>query len=579
MNKQEDISQALKTLLANIAPPAPQRSKLSFCSSNKASKVSAWVDGLHATQISHTSVVLYKALPEIHQLKISPENRLDILEAFRPTTQNIIKGLADNALANKPSSVSESKKAAIVALSLQKSMLDGYLRCVYDFCCAKKLSPAAASQLAKAIQRSITAIGLLILKRYQLYTQPPNGLWLRLHSLFQIAEHFDFLATPVLDPLLVNLRTINIQCAYVRVLMLPTAKLNQLSKNDGQALYDIFEDWSAAVKLLSHASDNSIYVVDLDSDHPALYKNRVNNDTAGRIIEISFQRLVPQLIALQKTQSDTAEAETTASLEKRKPAITNSLISHLTNCWSSLSLRKQERKNLQGAADICLGLVDCHQMIGGGLSFEEFNRMGGLRTAESSLSIYPNDLSSPSPAAKSKNVQTYRVAVQNQSTGGFCLLWQDKKPIRVEAGEFIAIKNIGKRTWSLCVVRWINQLSQATQMGLQMLSKSPIAAGAAQEYDMGGHSDYMRVFLCPSKGPGEDLSIITPIKPFSEHERLSLYDGDGVYSIRLSECFFSTSIVKQFCYTITDSADMHSTRGQKSHENARAQRTFDKTWD
>ncbi len=565
--------------MANIAPPAPNMSKLSFCASNKVSKVSAWVDALHATQIPYTSVILYKALPEIHQLQTSPENRLAMLEILRPTTQNIIGALIDDALVNKQSSISEIKKATIVALSLQKSMLDGYLRCVYDFCNAKKLSAAVVPQLAMAIHRSITAIGLLVLKRYQLYTLPPSGLWRNLHSLFQIAEHFDFLATPVVDPLLVNAKAINIQRAYVRVLMMPTAKLNQLSKNDVQALYHAFEDWSAAVKLLSHRSDDNFYAVDLDSDHPALCKNRLANQTAGRIIDISFKHVVVHLTSLQQAQSHTGEIETAAQSNGSDSGITTSLANHLIGCWGSIAQRKQERKNLQASADLCIGLVDCHKMIGGGLSFDEFNRMGGLNVVESPLGVYPNDLNNAPPTARGKDVNTYRVTVQNQSTGGFCLLWQGDKPVRIEAGEFIGIKNTGKRTWSLCVVRWIKQLKHATQMGLQLLSKSPIAAGAAQEYDMGGQSPYMRVFLCSSKAPGEALSIITPNKPFSEHERLKLYDGDGVYSILLNECFFSTSIVKQFCYTPTDTAGTSAPPGRENSRTGKAQRTFDNSWD
>jgi|GEM_PF-657465 len=562
-------------LLAQFELQTPKLSKLSFCSSNKVSKVDEWANALLTTQINQTSVLLYKSLPEINLLKTTAENRLAMLEAVRPATQSIITGLTQEFFQQPIATSANAQKIAIIAHSLQKSMIDGYCRCVSDFCQQKKLNTASVNFFGIALHRAITGIGLLVLRSYQMYAQPPRGSWLRLHALFQIAEHFDLLAKPVVDELLIKAQATNIQNAYSRVLMMASGKFNQLNKNDVVQLYEAFEGWSTFLRLQAgnNLKQQNIFAVNLNRDLPPDYIPKIEANEEERVIELNFDYLLSQI---SREQSESDEVLTSQDRLQLANKIPSPLIEHLSSTWRASRERKQKRKQVQTSADVCIGLVDCHQLIAGGLSFDDFHRMGGLAMDNSPLSMFPQERSSPERKSK-RACNSYLVSVKNLSQGGYCLLWKGNVPSRLQAGEFIGIKSMGKRTWSLAVVRWIKQLKDASQLGIQVLISNPIAAGAAQVYDMGGQSDFMRAFLGASGGTNNTLSLVTSAKPFQEYDSLKLYDGDEVYSVKINECLFSSSSVKQFSYQPADGSK--GLPGRKHSSKEESSNTFDSSWD
>lgn len=567
----------LEEIIAQFQLPVQDQSRLSFCNSAKPAKLAEWTSDLKATQISHTSVVLYKALPELSRLKVSYSARVEMLELLRPRVQHCITGLTREFL-NQPVVLPESaQKTAIVAQALQKQMLDGYLVALKDCLKSGRLKQQTYNDLAQIIHRAITAIGLIFYRGFQLYTQPPLGLWSSLHGLHQIAEYYELGNKSIVDPLLITTRTTTISAAYTRILLLAASRPNQLNQHDVTHLNSALETWSDLVKLKSGISNNknNLFIVNLSAGTPPMYKNRFDGKQSDHLLEIELDPLLSQLA---KISAEGRSASNSGGLQIAAdfPA---PLLQHTLEAWGHVAQRAQERRPVQATAEVCAGLIDCHKAIAGGVSFNDFT---GLASHSTPLSSRDFGDFSPAVTPNGQSVAAtahHQVTIINASAGGYCLLWKDKMPSNIQAGELVAIKELGRLHWSLAVIRWVKQLKKSSQLGIKVITQHPRASAIAQVYDMGGHSDYMRAIHVTSKENGRTQpTLVTATAPFAEGGKAKLLQGEQTLSIKLEKCVFSTSNTKQFTFRQLDQAPEEHSQSRQNAPQPRSD-SFDSSWD
>ncbi|MEX1032311.1 MAG: PilZ domain-containing protein, partial [Cellvibrionaceae bacterium] len=275
-------------LLAKLKLPRQDRAELSFCGGNRPAAVKTWAQSLPATRVNHTSVQLYKALPEICQLNTSADNRLEMLEAIRPYTQQCIQGLAKHFL-NQPLILPEAPlKTAIIAQALQRHMTIGYSAVISELAGKVKKGKAPDAKLGVACHRALTGFGLLLLRGYQLYSRIPSNLWLELHSLYRFAEHYELLDQSVEDTLLQHSRSCTITQAYTRILLLACARPNQMRQTDVSAAYDVLENWAhlARIQAVNQQKSDNLFLINLSADMPPLYKSRFAGSSNDVIREL-----------------------------------------------------------------------------------------------------------------------------------------------------------------------------------------------------------------------------------------------------------------------------------------------------
>jgi hypothetical protein len=546
--------------LAQFKLPPQDINLLSFCESNKLAKVQTWVDELKLTQIKTTSIQLYEALPEIAHLKVDARTRFDMLEALWPVTQQCLQGLLKEFLQQPLILPEPAQKTALLAQALQKHLLDGYTVCARELVQKNKLKAPQQQLLLKSLYRALTALSLLMLRAFQLYTAIPQTLWLRAHTLFQVAEFYDLHHQPA--SLTTGASPQTLTDAYVRLVMLASIRPNQLAQNDINITFRALEGWARQVRLFPSATEdqNNLFLVDMHLDRGPITKNRYDGNPDNRVLELDFQSLVSQLNKLSsgKNTSDWLGQTPSVTVPQEMPA---SLLEHILGCWSNPVQRNQERKRLEVEADACIGLIDCHFQMCGNVEFDQFINprehldndsflSGGFDALVASLSG-KKDVDEP----KNSRQTVFRVVLHNVSAGGFCVFWQGDLPgSRVEAGELIGIREPDRRVWSIGVVRWIRQLKGGSQLGVQVLTNQPVPYGAASVFDMGGYSDYMRAIHIPSPTmANQPPSLLTASVPFQENTRVKLKQEDSVIDVRLSKCVFSTSKFKLFSFeTLTN---------------------------
>lgn len=533
---------------AQVKLPEATLSKLAFCDSNKPSAVGRWLDSLHATNISRTSVLLYKNIPEINQLKTDAKSRLDIAETLRPSVQHCIEGLTRDFLHQPLVLPQGAQKTSIIAQALQKSLMDCYSLSVRDLCEKSKGKNAGNESLALALHRAITSIGLLFFRSYQIYAQTPHGLWLTLHGYYQIAKYYNLTETCIEDPLLKHANRCSIQAAYLRVLMLSTARSNQLGHFELEQTYDCLETWCHHVKVLPEITSDSknFYVVNVDNDKPPYYKSRFDGKNGEHLLELNFQKLMGPLSAYANG-SRGPDKLGNIDIPKDFPA---ALLEHLIDTWGTIAQRKQERRAISSFAEVCIGLNDCHYFLSGEKNFKEL-----LVTEDEDTPTWRgSNFSSSSPLHKNRAERPiYKVSIQNISSGGYCLLWKGEVPAIVETGEILGIRDVGRRSWHVGIVRWIRKLKNSSQIGVRLLSNHAKPYAIAQDLANGTEQDYKQALYIPPGKFGESpASILTATIPFQESSQVLLRNGEKTSAAMLDRCLLSTASIRQFSYNSVD---------------------------
>jgi len=575
-------------LFSNIKLPPQELRSLSFCGSSRESKVKAWVEALPATRIGYTGIQLYKAVPELERLDVDALTRLHMLESLRPYVQQCVQGLSKSFL-NQPLILPEAAlKAATVTQALQKHLTNAYLIAARDL--SGKIKNAGSKLLLElnlAIHRAITGLGLQLLKTCQLYIPVPAQLWLELHVLYKLAEHFQLLNKLVTDPLLTHSKATSINQAYIRILLFAAARPNQLDQREVDSLYTGLEKWAALASLApANESANNLFVVNLSADLPPMYKDRCLATSGDDLRELNLQRLLSML----EKQSAAAPQE-----------MTDTMLSHLSSAWSTEQERHFDRHLVQGDLEITVGLSNIHYFLAKGTSFKHFltNRhgasayrnsgqaftakhqepakdpwsdafdAGGNRMPTNGWTKQKQPKEAPKPPT---SPPVYRVNMVDASPGGYCLNWREQIPSSVKAGELLGIREPDRQNWSIGVIRWIRQIRGATQLGIQVLTAQAIPYGASMIQRSGENTDYMRVLMLPAlKAVHQPASLLTTGVPFQEHCKVRLNQHGEETLIQLSRKLFSTRSVCQFTFRVLEAP--------RINPDQQAPERFNSAWD
>lgn len=525
---------------------------LTFCNGNKPQRVTHWASELKLTQVKPSSVALYEALPEIARLKTDVKTRFEMLESLWQPAQRCAQGLARDFLQQPLILPPSAKKTAILSQALQKHLLDGYCVCVRELCNQKKLKPQYKGILIQSLMRAMLCTDTMFFRCYQLYAQAPTNMWRQLHCLYLVGEYYDVLKERVAATFTTQLRISTVHEAYVHCLALASLRPNQLSQNDIAQAHAALGSWVKQIALLNanEGSPQPLYLVNLSTDNGPAHRGRFHCDQYDRVLVIDFNGLADQIGKQTAAGAHTADSSDTA------PQLSASLQLHIIDCWSQAPERLRERKRADVPAEVCVGLIDCHRQICGDVEFDQFLNPKDVDEGEESL-LSTNFNSLVNSLARKKDVDAdkptrqsvAKVSIQNASVGGYCILWQGLLGNRVEAGELIGVREQGRRSWSIGVIRWIRKLKAGSQLGVQLISAQPVPYGASFMYDMGGYSDFMRALHIPAPSdPDQPPSLLTASVPFQEQGRVRLKQDDTELDVRLNRCILSTSKVRLFTF-------------------------------
>lgn len=556
--------------------PTPDCQGLSFCEPS-VRDLKAWLAGLPKANLGETARLLYQAMRELNQLRTSTQNRLQLLELMRPEIHFVCRQL-ERYLLNQPIVLGEQpRKVASLCQALQNHLAVGYKMITV------RLAPQAGRErlqlLTIVLQRAIHSLCAILARSTQLYSPPPEGLWLELHQLYIIAVEHGVQSTLVRDDLAYRSAGLSAERSYIVALMLGSARCNKLRQQSIAQLAQALEPWSVLVRLQPAQHSSSLLVLSPRLDGPPRYRSMLKAEELPHQLGIDPQALVDAI------QAHLQGIPGTAGVELEIPAgLSPDLLQHLGSAWGNASERSFQRSPARGSLQLCIGMSALHYHLAGQRPFTELlQRPDAARSATFKLNnaapdvwavafdaqpvneagLLPSDsiefvrpaTATPEDTSQSRvesAFPTHEVQMVNHSPGGYCLLWSGETPAQLQAGELLGLRNGADESWSVAVVRWVRQVrGSGTQMGVELIAPHahPCGLRLLRKTDQG--SEYLRALLLPEISViSRAATLIVPRLPFQEGQKVLINQNGEEHRALLRRRQSGSSSYNQYEYQL-----------------------------
>ena len=172
-------------LKPELKVPEQKTASLSFCDTTpKAFR--AWVDQLPMANIGESSRQLYHAIIELNHLFLTPQMRIQYLEAIRGSIHFVCNELSRHFLGLAVALPEKQRKIANLTQALQLHLASGYKLCLLEYLDNGGLDKNR-KHIAIAIHRAISELAATIVRSHQLYCPSPAHSWLECHRLYRFA--------------------------------------------------------------------------------------------------------------------------------------------------------------------------------------------------------------------------------------------------------------------------------------------------------------------------------------------------------------------------------------------------------
>ena len=550
---------------------APKKlDSLSFCEAS-VRQLNNWVKNLPIANIGETSRLLYHAVVEINQLKISEHTRFDMLELIRKPIYYVCEALTRKYLEHALVLDDSQKKVANLSQSLQLHLATGYKSVVKEYIQAHGNSSKTKEYVNIAVHRCLCDLTPSLLRNYKLYLPNPHGLWKEIHQIYFMAKALQIEKFATLDPLNKYNTKLSVEQCYLRGILLSTTQPNQLQKTDLTLIYESIELWIHKVELNTVVAEKDVILIDPDSDGAPIYRYLAKISNLAQYNGINTLHLIR---SLHQHLSFVTKGGKKTDIEVPDNIDTN-LLQHLIQSWGGMKQRTFSRFNATGETQVCIGLSATHYHLSGGKSLAEqitkekvglvakTNKFledsleplptediwsGSFDASDNLIPINNDNDTNKVQAKKNDEYPKYKTMLVNTSPRGYCLQWPGKPANNLVTGEIVAIKENNLSHWNIGILRWIRfGKSGNTQMGIELISPNCQPCAARILSKAGEHGEYLRALYVPEiQAIGQPASVITAKMPFqlSQKVGINIIGEDSRY--QLIKKTLSTSRVNQF---------------------------------
>ena len=528
--------------------PTLDKQSLSFCDASPQG-LTKWLDSLPKANLGETARLLYQCLAELNQLQTPDSNRMRLMELLRPEVLFVCKHLEKHFLNQSVVLEDRPRKVANLCQALQNHLGLGYKLIVVQL--ASQFRKEHAPQLATAIERSLSSMFGPLVRSCQLYCPVPDGLWLEMHLLYQVACSFELQNLPIKDPMSNFPSAQTVENSYLAALMLGCARTNQMRQNAIANLAEVMIAWTPLVRLEPADSSTASFWIDPHLDAPPRLKSLFPDAEHNELLGINPTQLltaIDEYLLADKSQRAQARLPVTDRLQPEQ-------IQHLSASWGDAAERAFRRIPSQGNINICIGMTSVHYFLAGEKAFGDAlknpvsagnahftNTKRGvpdiwsrsfdaqptatLVNGEPVEEIKYDGADTPTAIfggdSENEKYPIYSLLVINHSPSGYRLSWPREVPGQLQAGELLGIQDATKKNWNLAVVRWIRQVrGGGTQMGVELLAPSAQPCGLQLTRKTDQSSQFLRALLLPEiKAFSRPPSLIAPRLPFQEGHRV-----------------------------------------------------------
>ncbi|HYN54633.1 MAG TPA: hypothetical protein VES38_08020 [Methylotenera sp.] len=444
-----------------------------------------------------TATYLQTELEILNRQKVSVNNRIQALDAYRPLLISTAQALAadyDNATLPLHD---KAKLAASAAESLWLELGYGYKLALVDLQ-NQFIKLGTDKSSAYVIQRAIDALAEYALVCYQTYVTPPDFVWSDLNQLYFCAvqlgiQHLNIQnSKPEISDKLNSNSVVSIENTYKHALLMSLADPQHLAQKDVRLIANLLAFYVADAKLGAVApltSSSGAFIISLNSNKPPVpYSKLKEFPDADNDILLQTMMLVRSIHQnlnnlkngqLPKDGSIPADANRSDYIE---------LLTYLIKHWGVIPKRVFNRSQKNGELELVTGIAAIHQH-------------------------------SDIEHRASKSMPS-RWQILNISASGISIRRHPTADKNIKIGSLLGFKTKNEANWSLGLVRWANCGSKdRLDIGVQLIA--PQAQSATARID-GRDSDEMVLLLPEIAAVKQAMTIIAPKGTYQPAQQLTL---------------------------------------------------------
>ncbi len=512
--------------------------------------INQWLDNLPLAHATQTALSLTTFIDQTNHIAYSLAKRFKALETLQPTIQRVLSHLKNNSHSHQWPLTKRIQQQLTTATSLLESISTAYQICVVDL--LKQTGNPSRRALATCLQRSLQALGQILLSTYHKYAPAAPTIWYSIHQLYLIARSFSCKDRSVKNIEEINPAYSSVAFEYKKQILLTLASPTRLLNSQVTELETLAETWAHDLELevLSDETSSSMFIIDPLSDIPPTRYDLALKHQLEPLYVISLEALIKRLLGILQAGKSGIKIPAVSGVSP-----TGTLIKLLLSNW----LRKEKRAYKRTQQHLCLqatiGLLnsfnflrqqDCQsnqKITSMPLTLMDkddhpLTSLTQVNTHENIADNAPSYNQMLAPSIPCEKIHLHHCKVLNVSANGYCLQRKDKMPTHVQIGDIIALHepdNIHSPQSSIGVVRWLNyEPGAGISFGVQVLS--PMAQALHTAFTKNGHNTFLPGLGLPEiPALQQASSLLTAAQRYNIGDHIQINKGRQKINIKLSE--------------------------------------------
>lgn len=451
--------------------------------------VDKWLKELPIAHVGETARQLYMAMRAANKQEDIPvKHHFHLLESIAEPLSFILPELHKH-YAGKPLPLSQKRrKVADLYTQLLRQAILGYQHVIAH---SIELNRFGWKKVITTSVHRIFYFSSLMLSNYRLLYMPyQKGMWQQLYWIYQLIEKYDLVNTKILG-LGENTTKSTIDAEFKKLLLRSLLSPNLFRQKELQDVIHNMDLWIQFVTISPEylSNQNQTYAFTLETDlAPGLLAKSMDT-TSHHLLDVRFLDVSALLLFINKHLAQGNHAADEVRLTRQRTMSRRTLLMLLNN-WGRPSSRDGERRNIQGRAEVAIGVSAIHYVIsdgrdnqtppplqaspvqndddpftiaapeltpqGGSLGFLGFTAEQDKKPDVWDTAYFVPDAPPPSwtESMRMKIYSYLNARVLNISKGGFCIALPQSGVEHIQTNELVAVR--GKTgEWQLGEIRWL----------------------------------------------------------------------------------------------------------------------------
>lgn len=497
-------------------------------------KAKAWVESLPLTKMIESTRALTENLEALNHAKMPCEDRVALLEIYRPTIAVLLDEL--EAVYSSSSLPLPPKQREAFDLASQLLVQCGYAyKMMVSEKSGKSLFFNARKILPLPLFRAMYYLRELMLQSYKTYYPVPAGAWQEMHSLYFHADEQGLLSETADAE-----STSTIFDIYVDVMMTSLTDPYRLMHQELDRVLDILKQNRGLMDMRTDAEGLNplrLFVVALDSDQAPKVLIQGGRPPAGQVLRVvDPSRLVEKIQQRHRAQSGAGAS----SAKSRATHDLTDLTMRLIRLWGDPPKRQFRRNPADSAVALCSGIkAICHFTDLASHEDPEADAQA-IRDGDTiPLLKIPQD-------STSQSIGIEQWHVLNQSANGLRMHRESVGNVSITVGEVIGVRFMGGRTWNIGIVRWLTLLEgDALEFGVELVAPSAISITIEPTIGSSG-KPAPALMLFPLMPDAQSDTVLTTAETFSDLREFELDAQGKLVRVRATTLIERTSRFEMF---------------------------------